>query len=140
MFDKFHEECGVFGIFGHEDASRLAYLGLYALQHRGQESAGIVSSDGKKLFAERGMGQVSDVFPESVMARLPGDLAIGHVPSRSIAALARSRSATTATSRTQARRAGNWRLMGRSFHQPRTRKSCSIAWHAQRTNHRSSVQ
>ena len=79
MFDKFHEECGVFGIFGHEDASRLAYLGLYALQHRGQESAGIVSSDGKKLFAERGMGQVSDVFPESVMARLPGDLAIGHV-------------------------------------------------------------
>lgn len=79
MFDKFHEECGVFGIFGHEDASRLAYLGLYALQHRGQESAGIVSSNGEKLFAERGMGQVSDVFPESVIARLPGDLAIGHV-------------------------------------------------------------
>jgi len=79
MFDKFHEECGVFGIFGHEDASRLAYLGLYALQHRGQESAGIVSSDGRKLFAERGMGEVSDVFPESIMARLPGDLAIGHV-------------------------------------------------------------
>ncbi|MFZ4794790.1 MAG: amidophosphoribosyltransferase [Blastocatellia bacterium] len=79
MFDKFHEECGVFGIFGHEDSSRLAYLGLYALQHRGQESAGIVSSDGKKLFAERGMGEVSDVFPENVMARLPGDLAIGHV-------------------------------------------------------------
>jgi amidophosphoribosyltransferase len=79
MFDKYHEECGVFGIFGHEDSSRLAYLGLYALQHRGQESAGIVSSDGKKLFAERGMGEVSDVFPENVMARLPGDLAIGHV-------------------------------------------------------------
>ncbi|MEY4168734.1 MAG: hypothetical protein RIR52_2558 [Acidobacteriota bacterium] len=79
MFDKFREECGVFGIYGHEDASRLAYLGLYALQHRGQESAGIVSSNGEKLFAERGMGQVNDVFTESVLARLPGSLAIGHV-------------------------------------------------------------
>jgi amidophosphoribosyltransferase len=49
MFDKFREECGVFGIYGNEEASRLAYLGLYALQHRGQESAGIVSSDGEKL-------------------------------------------------------------------------------------------
>ena len=79
MFDKFREECGVFGIYGHEDASRLAYLGLYALQHRGQESAGIVSSNGQKLFAERGMGQVNDIFTESVLAKLPGSLAIGHV-------------------------------------------------------------
>ncbi|NBO63515.1 MAG: amidophosphoribosyltransferase [Acidobacteria bacterium] len=79
MFDKFREECGVFGIFGHEDASRLAYLGLYALQHRGQESAGIVSSNGEKLFAERGMGQVNEVFTESVLESLPGSIAIGHV-------------------------------------------------------------
>ncbi|MFM8394550.1 MAG: amidophosphoribosyltransferase [Acidobacteriota bacterium] len=79
MFDKFREECGVFGIYGHEDAARLAYLGLYALQHRGQESAGIVSSNGEKLFAERGMGQVNDVFTEPVLGRLPGQLAIGHV-------------------------------------------------------------
>ena len=79
MFDKFREECGIFGIFGHEEASRLAYLGLYALQHRGQESAGIVSSDGKMLFLERGMGHVSDVFGEEQLGRLPGSLAIGHV-------------------------------------------------------------
>lgn len=79
MFDKFREECGVFGIFGHEDASRLAYLGLYALQHRGQESAGIVSSNGEKLFAERGMGQVNEVFTERVLESLPGSIAIGHV-------------------------------------------------------------
>ena len=79
MIDKFREECGVFGIFGHEDAGRLAYLGLYALQHRGQESAGIVSSDGERLYAERGMGQVNDVFTEARLTRLPGRLAIGHV-------------------------------------------------------------
>lgn len=79
MFDKFREECGIFGIHGHEDAARLAYLGLYALQHRGQESAGIVSSNGNKLFAERGMGQVNEIFSESVLAKLPGELAIGHV-------------------------------------------------------------
>jgi amidophosphoribosyltransferase len=79
MFDKFREECGVFGIHGLEDAGRLAYLGLYALQHRGQESAGIVTSNGSKLFAERGMGQVNDVFTEQVLSKLPGSLAIGHV-------------------------------------------------------------
>jgi len=79
MFDKFREECGVFGIFGHEEAARLTYLGLYALQHRGQESAGIVSSDGSVLHAERGMGHVSDIFQEKNLARLPGRAAIGHV-------------------------------------------------------------
>ncbi|MEP7270697.1 MAG: amidophosphoribosyltransferase [Acidobacteriota bacterium] len=79
MFDKFREECGVFGIFGHDEAARLAYLGLYALQHRGQESAGIVSSDGELLHAERGMGYVSDIFREAELMRLPGKLAIGHV-------------------------------------------------------------
>jgi amidophosphoribosyltransferase len=79
MFDKFREECGVFGIYGNEEASRLAYLGLYSLQHRGQESAGIVSSDGEKLYAERGMGYVSDIFQEEQLARLTGRTAIGHV-------------------------------------------------------------
>lgn len=79
MFDKLHEECGVFGIYGHEESARLAYLGLYALQHRGQESAGIVSSDGERLHAERGMGYVGDIFQEENLARLPGRSAIGHV-------------------------------------------------------------
>ncbi|HZS06404.1 MAG TPA: amidophosphoribosyltransferase [Blastocatellia bacterium] len=79
MFDKFREECGIFGIHGHPEASRLAYLGLYALQHRGQESAGIVSADGSHLHSERGMGHVSEIFQEAVLARLPGPLAIGHV-------------------------------------------------------------
>ncbi|MDX2031709.1 MAG: amidophosphoribosyltransferase [Blastocatellia bacterium] len=78
-FDKFREECGVFGIYGHDEAAQLAYLGLYALQHRGQESAGIVCSDGLTLHAERGMGHVGDIFQEKTLARLPGRLAIGHV-------------------------------------------------------------
>lgn len=79
MFDKLREECGVFGVFGHPEATRLTYLGLYALQHRGQESAGIVSSDGATLHAERGMGYVSDIFKETILERLPGTSAIGHV-------------------------------------------------------------
>jgi len=62
MFDKFHDECGVFGIFGHPEAANLTYLGLYALQHRGQESCGIVASDGMHLKAHLGMGLVADVF------------------------------------------------------------------------------
>ncbi len=70
--------CGIFGIDGHEDAANLTYLGLYALQHRGQESAGIVSWDGQRLHAERGMGQVADIFREHRLARLPGSSAIGH--------------------------------------------------------------
>ena len=78
MFDKFHEECGVFGIFGHPDAANLTYLGLYALQHRGQESAGIVSSDGKRLYGEKAMGLVADIFTEDRIKRLPGYMAIGH--------------------------------------------------------------
>ncbi|HEY6402253.1 MAG TPA: amidophosphoribosyltransferase [Blastocatellia bacterium] len=79
MFDKFREECGVFGIFGHEEAARLTYLGLYALQHRGQESAGIVCSDGSMLRLERGMGHVGDIFQEKTLSRLSGRAAIGHV-------------------------------------------------------------
>ncbi len=77
--DKLKEECGVFAIVSHPEAARLTYLGLYALQHRGQESAGIVSSDGKKLYAHRDMGYVAEVFDEARLERLPGASAIGHV-------------------------------------------------------------
>ncbi len=59
--DHFHDECGVFGVFGHPEAANLVYLGLYALQHRGQESAGIVSSDGKDLYVHRAMGEVEEI-------------------------------------------------------------------------------
>src|SRR5262245_27454113 len=78
MHDKFHDECGVFGVFKHSDAARINYLGLYALQHRGQESAGIVSSDGHQLFVEKGMGHVADIFQEPSFEKLKGDMAIGH--------------------------------------------------------------
>src|ERR1700693_1571912 len=76
--DHFHDECGVFGVFGHPEAANLAYLGLYALQHRGQESAGIVSSDGSELYLHRAMGEVEEIFQPTVLAKLPGTLAIGH--------------------------------------------------------------
>jgi amidophosphoribosyltransferase len=76
--DHFHDECGVVGVFGHVEASKLAYLSLYALQHRGQESAGIVSTDGIDLHAHKAMGQVADIFQPSVLAKLPGCAAIGH--------------------------------------------------------------
>lgn len=79
MFDKFKDECGVFGIFGHTEAANMAYLGLYALQHRGQESAGIISSDGAQLYSHKAMGMVADIFSEDVLKRLPGYAAIGHV-------------------------------------------------------------
>ncbi len=80
MFDKLQDECGVFGIFGHPEAANLTYLGLYALQHRGQESCGIVSSDGTNLRAYRGMGLVSDVFRrDAIFDEIPGRNAIGHV-------------------------------------------------------------
>jgi amidophosphoribosyltransferase len=79
MFDKFKDECGVFGVYGRAEASNLAYLGLYALQHRGQESGGIVASDGLTLRAARGMGYVADIFSGQVLADLPGTAAIGHV-------------------------------------------------------------
>jgi amidophosphoribosyltransferase len=76
--DSFHEECGVFGVYGHPEAANLVYLGLYALQHRGQESAGIVSSNGKSLIAHRGMGLVADIFNSEVIEQLEGTAAIGH--------------------------------------------------------------
>jgi amidophosphoribosyltransferase len=77
--DKLREECGVFGIYNHPEAANLTYLGLYALQHRGQESAGIVASDGQRLRAVREMGYVADAFNERALAGLPGTAAIGHV-------------------------------------------------------------
>src|SRR5437868_2407902 len=76
--DKFHEECGVIAIYAHPEASKLAYLGLHALQHRGQESAGIASSDGSTIYVHKAMGLVMDIFNEGVLARLPGSIAIGH--------------------------------------------------------------
>jgi len=79
MLDKLREECGVFGIFGHAEAPNLAYLGLYALQHRGQESAGIATSDGGRMRVHRGMGYVADVFDQPTLASLGGHAAIGHV-------------------------------------------------------------
>src|SRR5215470_1323697 len=78
MFDKFHEECGVFAIYGHPEAAKLAYLGLYALQHRGQESAGICTNDGTRLHCHKSMGHVAEIFTSEVLTRLPGSLAIGH--------------------------------------------------------------
>src|SRR5215470_12286638 len=76
--DKFREECGVVAIHAHPEAEKLAYLGLHALQHRGQESAGIVSSDGERLRTHRAMGLVADIFTEEVLSSLRGILAIGH--------------------------------------------------------------
>ncbi|MBT3269572.1 amidophosphoribosyltransferase [Candidatus Poribacteria bacterium] len=76
--DKPRDECGVFGVFGHPDAPRLCYVGLYALQHRGQESAGIVASQGASFSQHRGMGLVDEVFSDGSLDRVVGPLAIGH--------------------------------------------------------------
>ena len=78
MFDKFREECGVVAISGHPEAAKLAYLGLYALQHRGQESAGICTTDGREIYCHKSMGHVADIFTSPVLTTLPGELAIGH--------------------------------------------------------------
>lgn len=78
MHDKFHDECGVFAIYGHPEAANLTYLGLYALQHRGQESAGLATSDGREIYCYKSMGHVADIFTPEVINRLPGELAIGH--------------------------------------------------------------
>src|SRR5438445_2879698 len=76
--DKFRDECGVVAIYDHPEAETLAYLGLHALQHRGQESAGIVTSTGLTLNMHKAMGLVADIFAEETLARLRGTLAIGH--------------------------------------------------------------
>jgi amidophosphoribosyltransferase len=76
--DRFHDECGVFGVYGHPEAANLTYLGLYALQHRGQESAGIVASTGTDLNLHKAMGEVEEIFQPNVLAKLKGASAIGH--------------------------------------------------------------
>jgi amidophosphoribosyltransferase len=77
-FDKMKEYCGVVAVHNHPEASTMAYLGLHQLQHRGQESAGIVSSDGGRLYPYKAMGEVAEIFTEEVLEKLPGALAIGH--------------------------------------------------------------
>ena len=77
-FDKLHEECGIMAIYNHPDAARMTYWGLYSLQHRGQESGGIASADGQNVNDIKGMGLVSEIFTDPVLAKLPGHLAIGH--------------------------------------------------------------
>jgi amidophosphoribosyltransferase len=76
--DHFHDHCGVFGVFGHPEAAKLAYLGIYALQHRGQESAGIVSADGNDLHIYKSLGHVQEIFTPEAMLQLPGSAAIAH--------------------------------------------------------------
>lgn len=78
MSGEITHSCGLFGVYGHRDAARLTYLGLYALQHRGEEAAGIVTFDGKAMQAHKGMGLVSEVFDEATLHRLTGRMAIGH--------------------------------------------------------------
>jgi amidophosphoribosyltransferase len=78
MTDSLHEECGLFGIYNHSHAAESTFLGIYALQHRGQESAGIVSTDGKRTFEHKGMGLISQVFNEENLQKLEGHIAIGH--------------------------------------------------------------
>lgn len=77
-FDKLREECGVMAIYNHPDAARLTYWGLYSLQHRGQESGGIATADGEEIHDLKGMGLVSEIFTDPVLAKLPGSMAIGH--------------------------------------------------------------
>src|SRR2546426_2294748 len=79
MLDKFQDECGIFGIFGHPEAANMTYLGLYALQHRGQESGGIAASDGEQVRLSRAMGYVADAFDTETLSGLPGTMAVGHV-------------------------------------------------------------
>lgn len=79
MSDEVRDHCGVFGIYGHPRAAEIAYLGLFALQHRGEESAGICTSNGKQLYLHKGLGLVGDVFNEERLKGLPGESAIGHV-------------------------------------------------------------
>src|SRR3954447_19577056 len=77
--DTLREECGVFGILGHPEAANLTYLGLYALQHRGQESAGIAASQGGQIRHSKAMGYVNEAFNSETLASLPGTIAMGHV-------------------------------------------------------------
>ena len=73
------DECGLFAVYGHEEAAKLTYFGLYALQHRGQESAGIVISDGRRVMEHKAMGLVPDIFDEGILNKMKGHIALGHV-------------------------------------------------------------
>src|SRR5262245_1809829 len=75
--DKFHDECAVFGIYGQKEAANLTYLGLYALQHRGQEASGIVSADGEHFNVHKGVGLVSDIYNNQILKNLTGSMGIG---------------------------------------------------------------
>ena len=79
LSDRPREACGIFAVYGHEDAPKLTYFGLYALQHRGQESAGIVVSDGRQVMEHKAMGLVPDIFGEEILTKLKGNMALGHV-------------------------------------------------------------
>src|ERR1051326_6759787 len=111
--------CGVFGVYGHPNAAELTYYGLYALQHRGQESAGIVTSDGHHFHAHKGMGLVSQVFTGEVLSELSGAIAVGHTRYSTSSSPLR----TTATSRTPPGSAKNSRRAVQSFRPPLTAKS-----------------
>ena len=95
MLDKFKDECGVFGIFGHPEAANMTYLGLYALQHRGQESAGIASSDGQQVRISRAMGYVADTFD--------GPTLLGSCQGRSRSAMCATRRRAKASCSTRSR-------------------------------------
>ena len=121
--DHFHDECGVFGVFGHPEAANITYLGLYALQHRGQESAGIVSSTGNDLHIHRAMGEVEEIFSPPVLAKLPGSSAISRIATFSgptwILAEPRMGPVVTPMSRRDAMSAMNYTLSLRKNHEKR---------------------
>ena len=95
MTDKPHEECGVFALYAPErDVARLTFFGLYALQHRGQESAGIATSDGNRAYLHKDMGLVSQVFNEQNLSALRGSHAVGHTRYSTTRATRRTRSRT----------------------------------------------
>src|SRR5262245_50845594 len=144
--DKFHDECGLFGIWNHAEAANVAYLGLYALQHRGQESAGIASTDGHHFQVEKAMGWVADVFSRERLKRLPGNRAIGHVrystagssslrnaqPITANTAHGPVAIAQTATSSMPSRSARSSSARAPCSSRPPTRRSSSTSWRAPR--------
>ena len=138
--DKFHDECAVFGIYGHKEAANLTYLGLYALQHRGQEASGIVSGDGEHFHVHKGKGLVADIYNTHALEQLTGSVAIGHnrystaggtisrtsSRSRSTLRLGIWRSPITATSSMPKCCVTSSKRTAPSFSPPQTAKSSSI--------------
>ena len=145
--DKFREECGVVAVYGHPEASKLAYLGLYALQHRGQESAGICTSDGQRVHTRKSMGHVADIFTSPCWPNCRGrwPSAIRATPRRAIRCCStRSRSRwpatkvsmawpTTATSPTPGNCGGSWSVPAPSSRPAATPKSFCTWWRAPRS-------